>query len=83
MIILIVGSSHIKRFDRFSSNRPALHNFSLENPPEISLFGISGGKIISSRHFDLIQQNIQQFAHDHLILHIGGNDLDIKDCTGN
>jgi len=53
MRILIVGSTHIKRLDRFISNRPALHNFSLENPPEISLFGISGGKITSSRHLDL------------------------------
>ena len=81
MIILIVGSSHIKPLDRFISNRPTLHNFSLENPPEISLFGISGGKITNSRQLDLIQQEIQQFAPGHLILHIGGNDLDITDCA--
>ena len=73
---LIAGSSHVRRLEQFMLNRPSLDNFALIDGPDIHFYGISGGK--SSRSNDLanISSKIQEIQPKHLILHIGGNDLD-------
>ncbi|CAG2207821.1 unnamed protein product [Mytilus edulis] len=76
MKIVVVGSSHVRRLGTFIYNRPALHNFNLMNC-EVKCLGIGGGKVSNSDHVQTILSFIEKNRPEHVIVHIGGNDLDI------
>ncbi|CAG2194567.1 unnamed protein product [Mytilus edulis] len=76
MKIVVVGSSHVRRLGTFIYNRPALHNFNLMNC-EVKCLGIGGGKVSNSDHVQTILSFIEKNRPEHIIVHIGGNDLDI------
>ena len=76
MKLVVVGSSHVRRLGTFIYNRPALHNFNLMNC-EVKCLGIGGGKVSNSDHVQTILSFIEKNRPEHVIVHIGGNDLDI------
>ena len=76
MNVLIAGSSHVRRLEQFILTRPSLDTFALIDGPEIHFYGISGEKISRSNDLANISSKIQEIQPKHLILHIGGNDLD-------
>lgn len=76
MSVLILSSSHIRRLERYIWDRPELRHFSLFNPPVINFLGISGGRITNSDHIDTFISSVRIHQPGHVLIHIGGNDLD-------
>ena len=77
MIILILGSSHVRRLSHYISTVPRLANFGLANI-QVEYFGISGGRIGRKDDIELFYQQIARVQPEHIILHIGGNDIDVQ-----
>lgn len=80
MKILVLGSSHIKRYEQFLRNSGGL-DFDLYTRIDVSFLGISGGRIFDDGHVEHFKQKVISFAPDFIIMQIGGNDLD--NCTTN
>ena len=83
MSVFVVGSSHVRRLEQYIANRKELNNFNLKYTPRVTFYGISGGKITDHGHSQSITNFISANLEDpaHLIIHIGGNDLDSRDFT--
>ena len=77
--ILIMGSSHINRFEHYIQNRPALNNLNIQGNVTINYFGISGGQVLKSDHCQQWETAMQLYQPEHLVVQIGGNDLDSAD----
>ena len=75
MATLVIGSSHIKHFEIYL-NEENLKDFGLHDCPVIHMFGISGGKISRPDHLGMLKEEVFSINPHHLIVHIGGNDLD-------
>ena len=73
--VLFIGSSHVKRFERYIRDNDLLH-YNVDQRLEVNFFGISGGRITQSSHVRMLQDAIQRHRPDILFVQIGGNDLD-------
>lgn len=77
MSTLIVGDSHVKRLKTFlGSRRSANFVFNIYELKEVNYFGISGGLVNNGHHLSLITSAVRRCRPQHLIVFIGGNDLD-------
>jgi len=76
MSVLIAGSSHVRRLNDYVEARQAFKNFDLHNI-NVEFYGIGGGRVMNSGHTSQINSKIQSSQPDHVVLHIGGNDLDV------
>jgi len=76
MSVLLLGSSHIRRLEDYIRRRPQLRQFALNNPPVVNYHGISGGHITTSEHTNALMTSVNFHQPEHVLLHIGGNDLD-------
>ena len=75
MCVLIVGSSHVRRFETYMRvDRDS--DFTIANCPAVHYHGISGGRVCRPDHLQILKSKIRQLRPQHLIVHIGGNDLD-------
>lgn len=74
MSVLILGSTHIRRLERYIWDRP--RHFSLFKPPAINFLGISGDRITNSEHIVTFISSLRVHQPGHVLIHIGGNDLD-------
>lgn len=80
MSTLIVGDSHVRRFRAFlGAHRSAYSVFNIYELKEMNYFGISGGLVSNSHHISLLTSAVRRFRPQHLIVFIGGNDLDSCD----
>ncbi|KAK6179056.1 hypothetical protein SNE40_011502 [Patella caerulea] len=77
--VLLLGSSHICRLDKFMLQNKEYKNFNWRDDFELiqtCLFGIGGGKITSSRHCRRWEEKLSSERPDHLLVQFLGNDLD-------
>lgn len=73
---LCVGDSHVKRLKQFVGvAQPASITFRIANLKEVNYYGLSGGLINNSHHLRLISDAVSHFRPQHLIVFLGGNDL--------
>jgi len=79
--VLVMGSSHVNRLRHYINNTPALHNFNLGNDPSVTLFGIGGGRIYNNSHCQQWEHQISNVIPSHIIVHLGGNDLDNEELS--
>jgi len=76
MSVLIAGSSHVRRLHDYVEARHAFKNFDLDNI-NVEFYGIGGGRVMNSVHTSQINLKNQSSQPDNVVLHIGGNDLDV------
>jgi len=76
MSVLIAGSSHVRRSQDYVEARHPFKNFVIDNI-NVEFYGIGGGRVMNSVHTSQINLKIQSSQPDHVVLHIGGNDLDV------
>ena len=79
MSVLLLGSSHINRLKHYV-NKLQQQEFNLDDNIIIKLFGINGGRIRNNDHCRRWETYIEQVKPMHIIVHIGGNDLDCPNC---
>lgn len=72
---LIVGSSHVRRLRDHIVQNPDMTNFAV-GKVQVHFHGISGGKVTRIADVDDINASVAYCQPEHIILHIGGNDLD-------
>ena len=75
MSVLLLESSHINRLKHYV-NKLQQQEFNLDGNVIITLFGINGGRIGNNDHCRRWETYIEQVKPRHIIIHIGGNDLD-------
>lgn len=74
--VLIIGSSHVNRLQNYVRSQPACRNFNFVHDPVVHFRGISGGRISDGSHCRQWEHAIENVRPEHLIVHVGGNDLD-------
>ena len=74
MSVLLLGSSHINRLKHYVNKLQ--QKFNLDGNVIIKLSGINGGRIGNNDHCRRWETYIEQVKPMHIIVHIGGNDLD-------
>jgi len=79
MSVLLLGSSHIHRLKHYV-NKLQHQEFNLDSNI-IKLVGINGGRIGNNYHCRRWETYIEQVKPMHIIVHIGGNDLDCQNCN--
>jgi len=80
MSVLLLGTSHVNRLKHYV-NKLQQQEFNLDGEIFIKLFGISGGRIGNNDHCRRWETYIEQVKPMHIIVHIGGNDLDCPNCN--
>lgn len=75
MTVLMVGSSHVRRFEQFVCQQ-GVRDFNIDQCPPVHFLGISGGRVDQQQHLFRFWHEVQTLRPRHLIVHIGGNDLD-------
>jgi lysophospholipase L1-like esterase len=79
MTALCVGDSHVNRVKGFvGTSQPAALTFRIADSQDVHYFGISGGLINNNTHLRLISVAVSRFRPHHLIVFLGGNDLDTR-----
>ena len=70
--VLVMGSSHVNRLRHYTgiNNTPALHNFDLR-----------GGRIYNKSHCQQWEHHISNVIPSHIIVHLGGNDLENEELS--
>ena len=77
---LFVGDPHVNRLrTRVGTEHPSFIVFNIEGLPRVSFYGISGGLVSNNRHLSTITAAVRQRRPRHVIVCIGGNDLDTSD----
>ena len=79
MSVLLLESSHINRLKHYV-NKLQQQEFNLDDNIIIKLFGINGGRIGNNDHCRRWETYIEQVKPMHIIVHIGGNNLDCPNC---
>ena len=79
MSVLLLGSSHMNRLKHYV-NKLQQQEFNLDGNI-INLFGINGVRIGNNDHCRRWETYIEQVKPMHIIVHIGGNDLDCPNCN--
>ena len=81
--ILLLGSSHICKFENFIKKKGTVNPFQLVTPrPRVKFLGISGGRMNKPGHIRQFEDAVQIIRPDKIIIQIGGNVLDCKDIPG-
>lgn len=75
MATLIMGSSHVRRFEDYVKLEK-LERFNMADCPPVHYTGIGGAQIFREDHIYRLRHAISQYSPSHCIVHIGGNDLD-------
>jgi lysophospholipase L1-like esterase len=79
MSVLCVGDSHVLRLRAFVVNSAALRTFHGLPLGEVRYYGISRGKFHNNHYLRRIISAMQHHAPRHVIVLMGGNDLDSAD----
>jgi len=77
--VLLIGSSHINRLRQYV-NDFNLPNFCLIQP-QVSMYGISGGRIKNNHHCWLWSNEVTRVGLDRILVQFGGNDLDCENAN--
>ena len=75
MSILLIGSSHIYWHERFVQDNK-VQDYRRPDCPHVHYIGIRGGRITNSNRTRRLEHHISVIRPRHLLIHIGGNDLD-------
>ena len=74
--ILLLGSSHICKFENFIKKKGTENPFQLVTPrPRLTFLGISGGRMNKPGHIRQFEDAVQIICPDKIIIQIGSNDL--------
>ena len=82
MTTLCVGDSHVRRLERFiDALQPSSVTYGIANLEQVDYYGISGGLVSNNRHLCILTDAVRRYRPRHIIVFIGGNDLDSKDAN--
>ena len=80
MALMLIGNSHITRYQRYLTTRYNDNVFQLSDSADVNtpiiFHGISGGQVTNSAHVRSLGRAIAVHRPKCLIMQIGGNDLD-------
>ena len=77
MTTLCIGDSHVKRLKlHLSAYRSSSSAYNIAGLCPVYYFGISGGLVSCDRHLELLSTAVRRHNPHHLIVSLGGNDLD-------
>ena len=78
MSVLMIGSSHVNRLERYLYEQfPGCNPFRLEGAVcDVNFCGVSGGRIASSSNVRTWEDSIGRHKPGSVIVQLGGNDLD-------
>ena len=70
----------MSRFKDYVKNEQYMSDvFNIHGLDRVHFFGIRGGTDLIPRHLKLLYNTINLYSPSHLIVHIGGNNLDKRD----
>ena len=76
MTSLCIGDSHINRFKAFVGKSLSSNVYNISSLQDVQYYGVSGGRVSKKEHLTLFHSAIHRFRPSHVIVVIGGNDLD-------
>ena len=76
MTSLCFGDSHINRLKAFVRKSPSSDVYNISSLRDVNYYGVSGGRVSKKEHLTLFNSAIRRFRPTHVIVLIGGNDLD-------
>lgn len=79
MSTLCIGDSHIKRLKSHLGVQSSASAFNIAGLSPVHFVGISGGLISCDRHLRNFSAAVNRFRPRHLIVCLGGNDLDTSE----
>ena len=82
MTTLCVGDFHVKRLERFiDARQPSSVTYGIANLEQVDYYGISEGLVSNNRHLCILTDAVRRCRPRHIIVFVGGNDLDSKDAN--
>lgn len=72
---LLVGDSHVRRFENYVKGLLRNETFNISNLGIFDFCGISGGSIANHAHTRAIISAVRNTRPQHVIVNLGGNDL--------
>lgn len=82
MTSLVIGDSHVNRLRQLiEPNRSSADVFNIQELSTAEYFGISGGVVSNNEHLRKFSAIVSQNQPRHLIVILGGNDLDSPDSV--
>lgn len=82
MTTLCVGDSHVRRLERsIDARQPSSVTYGIANLEQVDYYGISGGLVSNNRHLCILTDAVRRYRPRHIIVFIGGNDLDSRDAN--
>lgn len=82
MTTLCVGDSHVRRLERsIDARQPSSVTYGIANLEQVDYYGISGGLVSNNRHLCILTDAMRRYRPRHIIVFIGGNDLDSRDAN--
>lgn len=76
MRTLLVGDSHVRRFENYMKGSLRNETFNISDLGIFDFCGISGGSIANHAHTRAILSAVRNTRPQHVIVNLGGNDLD-------
>ncbi|XP_061167216.1 uncharacterized protein LOC133176061 [Saccostrea echinata] len=77
MTSLVIGDSHVNRLRLYiGPGSSAADSYSIRELTTVKYYGISGGLVTNNHHLRKFSSIVQQINPHHLIVLLGGNDLD-------
>lgn len=76
MRTLLVGDSHVRRFENYAKGSLRNDTFIVSDLEIFDFCGISGGSIANHAHTRAIISAVRNTRPQHVIVNLGGNDLD-------
>lgn len=82
MTSLVIGDSNVNRLRQFiKPNRSSADVFNIQELSTVEYFGISGGVVSNNEHLRKFSAIVRQNQPSHLIVILGGYDLDSPDSV--
>lgn len=79
---LVIEDSHVHRLRQFiGPNRSSADVFNIQELSTVEYFGISGGVVSKNENLRKFSAIVRQNQPRHLIVSLGGNDLDSPDSV--
>ena len=73
--MLLLGTSHICKFENFIKKKATVNSFQLVTPrPRVKFLGISSGRMNKPGHIRQFEDAVQISRPDNIIIKIGGKD---------
>ena len=73
--VTLYWDSHVNKI-AFVKKSPSSNVYNISSLQDVHYYGVSGGRVSKKEHLTLFHAAIRRFRPSHVIVHIGGTDLD-------